>query len=358
MTMKLGILGLGEGRSLISAVQSSERWEIGGVCDLNESLCRTRCHEFSIDGYTLEYENMLADPEIDAVGIYTPDRFHAQHIRMALDAGKHVICTKPLLTDLSDACALITAQQKAGRHVFVGQSSRFFEPMVRQREDVEAGLLGEIITVEAHYVADHRWFLKKPMTKPETFKWLYGCISHPADLVVWYLPEIEEVMGYGMLSDNGRECGLTEPDTMHFILKCTDGRIARVSGAYSAPVQPRQMNGEMSCVIRGSKGCSQADYPDLRYGRTVENAGRDTEHIETYMHREEYYHRFAGHTHHAGEYQNYIDYVAACIETGETPLPDLREGICTVALMSAMDKSLRTGQPVRIADILREAGVS
>ena len=52
--LRMGVLGLGEGRSVISAVQSSELWELGAVCDLNEELCRERVREFGLSGYTLE----------------------------------------------------------------------------------------------------------------------------------------------------------------------------------------------------------------------------------------------------------------------------------------------------------------
>ena len=63
----MGVLGLGEGRSIISAVQNSELWELGNICDLNEELCKERCQEFGLDGYTTEYQNMLDDESIDVI---------------------------------------------------------------------------------------------------------------------------------------------------------------------------------------------------------------------------------------------------------------------------------------------------
>ena len=104
---RLGILGLGEGRSVISAALSSPHWEIGNICDLNESLCQQRCKEFGLTDYTTRYEDLLRDPQIDVIGIYTPDQLHSLHIRMALEAGKDVICTKPLMTSLEDANELL-----------------------------------------------------------------------------------------------------------------------------------------------------------------------------------------------------------------------------------------------------------
>jgi predicted dehydrogenase len=342
---KLGILGLGEGRSTMSAALQSEKWILHKICDLNEDLCKKRAKEFDFYNYTTRYQDLLDDPEIDVIGIYTPDKFHAQHIKMALQAGKHVVCTKPLIDDLSKAQELIDLSEATGKRVFVGQSSRFFEPMKRQRADYLAGEIGELVTVEAYYHADHRWFLGKGWSLEDSFKWLYGGLSHPVDLVRWYMPDIVEVMGYGMLSPNGRAGGLQNQDTMHFIFKAADGRIARVSGVYSGPVQPTVRDSEMSCILRGTEGCSQGDYMDLRYAITT-NTGEEK--LITFDHKLKHFFRFEGKSHHAGEYQNYYEYFADCLTSGETAYPDLREGIKTVAVMQAMDESLRTGMPVKV----------
>ncbi|MBS7564910.1 Gfo/Idh/MocA family oxidoreductase [Mucilaginibacter sp. Bleaf8] len=349
--LRLGILGLGEGRSTMSAALQSPKWELKMVCDRNIDLCKQRAKEFDFHQYTTEYQDMLNNAEIDAIAIYTPDHLHAGHVKEALQAGKHVVCTKPFIDDLSKAQELIELSESTGKKVFIGQSSRFFEPMKRQRKDYEAGLIGELITIEAYYHADHRWFLDKPWSLQQAFKWLYGGLSHPTDFIRWYMPDIEEVMGYGMLSANGAKGGLKNADTMHFIFKAKDGRIARVSGAYTGPVQPVTRDSEMSCILRGTEGCSQGDYMDLRYAITT-NTGE--EQIITWEHKLKHYFRFEGKSHHAGEYQNYLEYFADCLESGQTAYPNVKEGVGTIALLQAMDRSLQTGAPVKVDDILSE----
>ncbi|HVS96581.1 MAG TPA: Gfo/Idh/MocA family oxidoreductase [Puia sp.] len=352
--LRLGILGLGEGRSTMSAALNSPKWQLKKICDLNETLCRHRAEEFRFPHYTLRYEDLLGDPEIDVIGIYTPDRLHATHVKAALKAGKHVVCTKPFIDDLGDARTIMDLVSSTGKKVFVGQSSRFFEPMRRQRKDFEAGLIGELVTVEAYYHADHRWFLEKGWSLENAFKWLYGGLSHPVDLVRWYLPGITEVMGYGMLSPNGKKGGLHHEDTMHFIFRAADGRVARVSGAYTGPVQPVVRDSEMSCILRASEGCSQADYMDLRYAVTTRTG---EEQVVTWEHQLKYYFRFEGKSHHAGEYQNYLEYFHDCIETGVTAYPDVREGIGTIALLKAMEESLAGGRPVTVESVLKRYGL-
>lgn len=346
--LKIGILGLGEGRSTMSAALKSDKIELKMVCDMNEDLCRQRAKEFDFHHYTTKYQAMLDDLDIEVIAIYTPDHLHAEHIKMAFEHGKHVVCTKPLIDDLSKASELLKLSEQTGQKLFVGQSSRFFEPMKRQRSDFNAGLIGEIETVEAYYHADHRWFLGKGWSLQPSFKWLYGGLSHPVDLVRWYMPNLSEVMGYGSLSANGKKGGLKNHDTMHFIFKADDGRVARVSGVYSGPVQPVMRDSEMSCILRGTEGCSQADYMDLRYAITNKHG---EEQIITFEHKLKHYFRFEGKTHHAGEYQNYLEYFANCLEKNETAYPDLREGINTVAVLQAMDRSLTIGKPQPISFI-------
>jgi predicted dehydrogenase len=353
--LKLGVLGLGEGRSIISAALASEHWELAQLCDLNEPLCRQRCEEFRFPRYTLSLDDMLSDASIDAIGIYTPDPLHARHVRACLLAGKHVICTKPLIDNLADAPSLIDAQKRSGRHVFVGQSTRFFESMQRQRADFDAGKHGELYSVEAWYNADNRWFLQRDWARNGGLKWLFGGLSHPVDLVRWYLPDLTDVMGYGLLTSNGRALGLQHPDSMHFVARTASGKIARISGHYSGPYGNADRDSGMSCVLRGTLGTSQADYSDLRYSTHFSGQG----HVQHRMdHRMSYYFRFGGKSHHAGEYQNYIDYFARCLAEGSTPLPDLSEGIVTVATMTAMERSLDTGQPVSVRSVLDEHGLS
>jgi predicted dehydrogenase len=349
--LKLGVLGLGEGRSIISAALNSPLWELAQICDLNEALCKERAAEFRLSRYTTKFAEMLADKAIDVIGVYTPDPLHAVHIKQILEAGKHVICTKPLIDNLQQARSLLETAAKSGRQVFVGQSSRFFESMIRQRADFDAGKHGNIFSVEAHYHADNRWFLQKDWAG---LKWLFGGLSHPVDLVRWYFPDVAEVMGYGFRTENGRSLGLRDPDSMHFVLTTADDKIARVSGCYSSPPVNHMRDSHMTCILRGESGASQADYYDLRYSTHFKGEGCVQYDMEN---RAPYYFRFGGRGHHAGEYQNYIEYFANCIESGKSAKPDLGEGIITVALMTAMDLSLQRRQPVTVRSVLEEAGL-
>lgn len=351
-TYKLGVVGLGEGRSIMSAALSSKRWELAKVCDINPSMCELRAEEFGFADWTTEYDVLLSDPAIDVIAIYTPDQLHITHITQALQAGKHVICTKPMLTSLEGANELLETVRKSGKRVFVGQSSRFFEPMIHQRADFEQGRHGDIQTIEAHYIADSRWFLDKPWSRQRGFSWMYNFMIHAVDLVRWYLPNVTEVTGFGSVSENSRSYGLDAWDSMRLLVRDDQGRIGQISGSYTSPALGSHVEPGIGCVIRGTKGSSRAEYSNLRYYTHFTGEGKAT---HSYEEKHGYYFRFGGNSHHAGEYQNYIEYFADCLDKNVKPLPDAEEAVGTLALMAAMERSMKEGgKPVRIDDIIRE----
>ncbi|MCR2050872.1 Gfo/Idh/MocA family oxidoreductase [Acetatifactor muris] len=349
----MGVLGLGEGRSIISAVLNSDLWDLGCICDLSEELCKERCQEFSITNYTTDYNEMLRNPLIEVIGIYTPDQLHATHIKMALEAGKHVICTKPLMVSLEEANTLLAVQKRTGKTVFVGQSSRYFEPLRRQHMDYMVGKHGDLVTLEAHYISDSRWFLERDWSRQKGFSWMYNFMIHAVDLAAWYLPEIEEVYGMAAVSANTKAYGLEIPDTLKFLLKDKSGRFASVTGCYATPTLGSSVEQSISCTLRGTKGISRGGYPKLQYYTNFEPLEK-TAGLQTFDELHPYFFRFEQESHHAGEYQNYIEHFATALHNGETPKPDLKEGIHTLAIMEAMDTSIRTGERVFVDDILKK----
>jgi len=351
----LGVVGLGEGRSILSAALQSERWNLVSMCDINPDMCKLREQEFGFDRWTTRYEDLLEDASVDVIAIYTPDQLHYAHIKQALEAGKHVICTKPLLVSLDGAGELIELSRSTGKHVFVGQSSRFFEPMIRQRQDYEAGKHGELQTVEAHYITDARWFLKKGWSRQAGFSWMYNFMIHAVDLVRWYMPSVNEVMGFGRCSANSKEHGIEAFDSLRFLLRDDEGRIATAFGNYTLPSLGKAAEPAIGCTLRGTNGSSRAEYSNLQYHTHFAGEGRKTQRFDE---KHAYYFRFEGESHHAGEYQNYIEYFAECLDRGTAPLPDIREGVRTIALVEAMLLSAsEDGRRVTVQEILDRHGI-
>ena len=133
--LTLGILGLGEGRSTISAAVKSSKWNLKTICDRSIEVCQQRADEFKVYDYTTEYQDMLDDPEIDAIAIYTPDHLHAEHVKLALLHNKHIICTKPFIDDLSVAKELLALQSQTGKKVLLARVQDFLN-LIKSNERI------------------------------------------------------------------------------------------------------------------------------------------------------------------------------------------------------------------------------
>jgi predicted dehydrogenase len=225
--------------------------------------------------------------------------------------------------------------------------------MIHQRRDFEAGRYGELYTVEATYHTDGRWFLQRGWSKRPGFSWLFGFLSHAADLVRWYMPDVEEVMGYGRIAGQEAVLSSSTPNTMHLILRSASGGVARCSGSFVSPTLPHARHSQISCILRGERGSGCAEYSNLIY-----TARFELDEIHDYSHLHDYYFRFEDESHHAGEYQNYFEYFARCLRQGTTPYPDLIEGLGTIALLQAMARSMQWHTSVKISDVIADHGLA
>jgi predicted dehydrogenase len=106
------------------------------------------------------FEDALADPEIDAVILCTPQERHAEQIIAAARAGRHVFCEKPLCTTAADAEAAIAAIRKAGVQLGIGHERRFEPAVIEMRARLAAGEFGNPLLLEGNFSQDK--FLKLP----------------------------------------------------------------------------------------------------------------------------------------------------------------------------------------------------
>lgn len=113
--------------------------------------------ELNVERVSADYQRLLQDPEIDAVHVCTPNVLHFPIAKAALQAGKHVLCEKPLATSVAQARELVELARAAKLRNCTFHNLRFY-PMIQQaRRMVEAGDLGEILIVQGTYSQD--WLL-------------------------------------------------------------------------------------------------------------------------------------------------------------------------------------------------------
>lgn len=91
-------------------------------------------------------EQALADPAIDAVVVCTPTRSHCELTVKALEAGKHVLCEKPMAVSAQDARSMIAAAEKAGKKLMVSHNQRRYDPHIKAKQLLESGEIGRLLT--------------------------------------------------------------------------------------------------------------------------------------------------------------------------------------------------------------------
>ncbi|MCC6675272.1 MAG: Gfo/Idh/MocA family oxidoreductase, partial [Thermomicrobiales bacterium] len=157
----IGVVGLNEGQTLLTGLSRAAHARGVAGCDLSEEkLAQTRVSHPDLF-LTRNFEEMLTRDDVDIVAIYTPDNLHGTQIVQAMEAGKDVICTKPLVNTVEDARLVLETGRKTGRRLQVGQSSRFFESFERQRAAFERGEVGAVEMADAHYIHRMDWYYDK-----------------------------------------------------------------------------------------------------------------------------------------------------------------------------------------------------
>ncbi len=350
----VGVLGLHEGRTLLVGLERTASAYAAAGCDLEESKIAKAKNERPDLFYTSNYDDMLKRTDVNIVAIYTPDAFHGEHIVSAFEAGKDVICTKPIVNSVGDAKKVLKAAKKTGRKLLVGQSTRFFEPFRRMRASFNKGDYGDVELVDAHYNHRMDWFYEKSPWAATDTDWVFLGLSHPVDLIRWYLGPIEEVNAYGYTTELGKKYGLKGFDVYIANLKSKEGKIGRAMGNYGIHELPSARN----CIelfLCGSKKTGLAQYHDMKYKYTSDDG---TEVCEDPLYElRHYYFNSEIHGMHYGEFANYAEYFAQAILNNQNYSPNLEEGIETFCIMEAVRRSAETGKPVKLESLLREAGL-
>jgi predicted dehydrogenase len=350
----IGVVGLHEGRTLLVALERTSYTYAAAGCDLrNEKIEEARRERPNLF-YTNDYDEMLKRQDVDIVAIYTPDSDHGEHIEKAFYAGKDVICTKPLVNSVGDAQRILKAGRETGRKLLVGQSTRFFEPFRRQRKAFEEGYLGQLEFVDAHYMHRMDWFYEKSPWAVTDSDWIYMGMSHPIDLIRWYLGRIKEVQAYGYTSQLAKDYGYRYYDIYTVNFKAEDERLGRAMGNYGYRELPSARNA-IELMLFGDKNTSHAQYHDMKYRYTRDDG---TEMLEDPLYELRHYYFNSGiHGMHYGEFANYADYFAEALINNEQYSPDLEEGVETYLVMEAVRESSRTGKVVQLAPYLGNIGL-
>lgn len=155
--LKIAIVGCGgiaNQKHMPSLRAHADKAEMVAFCDTTEERARKAAEEYGAEGakvYT-DYKEMLADKsiEIDVVHVCTPNVAHCPITVAAFEAGKHVMCEKPMAHNTEDAKKMLDAWKKSGKKFTIGYQNRLRDDTQTLHASCEAGELGEIYFAKAH----------------------------------------------------------------------------------------------------------------------------------------------------------------------------------------------------------------
>lgn len=153
-TLRIGLVGVGAAAQIshIPALLKTEGVELVALCDRDPEKAARVAQKFQIAHAVSRIDDMLADDSIDAVDICTPNYLHAPMAVAALEAGKHVLCERPLARSAAEAAQMLKAAKKADRTLACAVQHRFRPDAQLLRTFVSKGELGEIFYAKAGWL--------------------------------------------------------------------------------------------------------------------------------------------------------------------------------------------------------------
>jgi len=195
-----GIVGCGViAPTHAEAIRRLENAELRAVCDLDENAAKRAAAEFGADWYT-DLAEMLKRDDIDVVNILTPSGLHAKLGIQCADAGKHVICTKPIDITLENIDALIEAGERNGVKIAATHQNRSYPLYEKIKDYIDSGRLGDMLYGNAfvpwyrsdEYYSDG-WHGTKKLDGGGA---LINQSIHYIDLLIWFFGKVDRIFGF------------------------------------------------------------------------------------------------------------------------------------------------------------------
>lgn len=156
--LRSGIIGLGFiGPAHMESLRRTGLSDVAAIADVNVGLASQLAERYHVPKVYDDYRKLLEDSDIDIVHICAPNYLHFEIAQAALNAGKHVVCEKPLVPTLAEAKTLVSLAKEKKRVAVASFNLRFY-PLVQQaREMIQSGALGRIYAYHGSYLQD--WLL-------------------------------------------------------------------------------------------------------------------------------------------------------------------------------------------------------
>ena len=248
--VKFGIIGFGKiGPRHKQKIDENDNCNLIAICDIDKNKI------IDIEGNNIQlytdYKEMLKDKVIDVVSVCTPNYLHSQMTIDALNAGKHVICEKPMALSTQDCEKMIEAYKKNKLHLFIVKQNRYNPPVHAVKKLLDENRLGNIINIAVNcYWNRNKDYYYSSYWKGVSSKdggALFTQFSHFIDLMYWFVGEVKSVYAYAKNYDHPE---IEIEDTGVVAIEFANGAIGTLNFTNCAYGQ----NMEGSITLFGEKG--------------------------------------------------------------------------------------------------------
>lgn len=330
--IQIGQIGLGYwGKNLMRVFSEIEGCRIAHGCDQNENILGDLRRMYPDTHFSVEYENMLADDDVDAVIIATETPSHYSLAMEALRAGKHVFVEKPMAQTSEEAQSLVKESQSQNRKLMVGHLLLYHPAFLYVRDLIHSGDLGQV-----YYIYSVRVNLGIVRQNENAFESL---APHDISIVLEYMqakPTAVSAQGQSYLQPGIEDVAFA---LIHF----EDGKIAHLHTSWLDPHKVRRVTvvgSRQMAVIDDVKGTekvrlydkgvdvepTEATFVDYANAMTLRSGDIRIPKIEMSEPLAE-------------ECRHFIQ----CIQTDNTPRSDGQNGLDVVRVLEAARKSLKNG---------------
>ena len=341
MDLNIAIIGAGEvSRVHFEALKDHPSVQVIGLFDQDQDRARSRAAENGVTTVYPTWDALLADANVDCVAILLPHDLHEKFTIEALQAGKHVVCEKPLGQSIGECQRMLAAAAAADRSLYPVQNRLYSHAVERMGEIVHAGQIGDVIIAQTNGFEGAKTVSVRPWlaTKRGGGGVLMAQAVHPAYALRWIIGDVASVCcQFG----DRKVVDMTAEDTAITVLKFANGAVGEMTATFGIAHGPF----DHSITLHGRDGYLQLNsrrknptQPDVLHAISPKLFG-DTEMHEVPLPSS------AGSS--TGFRRMWTDYARGMVDGAPTRVIG-EDGLRAVEIILASYRSNDTGQTMRL----------
>jgi predicted dehydrogenase len=343
--VRAAVIGLGMGRHHAACYAGCPEAELVALCDVDPKRLESAAHQFGVKKTYTKAEDLAADRQVDVVSVALPNFLHAPVSIQMLEAGKHVMCEKPMAMNVAEAEAMEKAARKSGKLFMMHFNTRFAPASMYMKKVVGSGILGDVYYVKTGWLRRRGipgaggWFTIRDKSGGGP---LIDLGVHRIDLALWLLGHPTPVsvtgatyakFGPKLPGDAGKV--YTVEDLACGFVRFDNGMSMQVEASWATNCEKRE---EMYTILYGEKaGAEHSNMGDgYDWGVKVfrmEGTNQVVETTKTFPSPKE----------------NAQSHFVHCILKGRQPMATAHHGVLVMKILDSLYESARTGREVLLS---------